>query len=247
MSKAGDWLKEKEIATWRTAVSALRMEYTGEELSEEKIGQDPFAAFEHWFAEAVKHAKYDPNAMVLSTVRDGQPSGRVVLLKGFDERGFVFYTNYESDKGQALAETPAAALTFHWAELFRQVRIEGKVVKLSDEESSAYFHSRPRESRLSAMVSPQSQRIASRQELLDLMEALKKRYDGVEELQKPDDWGGFRVVPARIEFWQGRTNRLHDRIVFERESLDGSDTGSDSERKESSSPQKQWERYRLAP
>lgn len=208
------WLGKKEIATVSTAVAALRREYAGQPLTEESAGDDPVAFFGKWFSEAVELSKYDPNAMVLSTCVDGKPSGRLVLLKGFDQRGFVFFTNYDSRKSKEIQENPNVALTFNWPELFRQLRIEGVAEPVSAEESDDYFNSRPRESNYSAMASPQSSEIESREELEKRLEEVKNQWSRKEKLERPDNWGGYRVKPALIEFWQGRTNRLHDRIRF---------------------------------
>jgi len=208
------WFQNNDIATWRTAVSAVRRDYTGSPLTEAVAGDNPLALFEKWFAEAVELSKYDPNAMVLSTVRDGQPSGRVVLLKGFDERGFVFFTNYESNKAEAIAENPNVSLTFHWPEVFRQLRIEGVTEKISISESDAYFQSRPKESNYSALSSPQSKIVSGREELERRLAVVKEQWKNKTSLIRPENWGGYRVKPTRYEFWQGRVNRLHDRIVF---------------------------------
>lgn len=224
-----NWFKKRDIATWRTAVSAVRREYTGEPLTEESAGEDPFKLFDSWFTEAVSHSKFDPNAMVLSTVSDnGFPSGRLVLLKGYDERGFVFYTNYNSDKAQDISHNPLVSLNFHWPELFRQLRIQGTAVKITPEDSDAYFNSRPKESNFSALASPQSRKVEGREELEEKLASVKDEFSGDKALKRPEHWGGYRVVPSKIEFWQGRTNRLHDRIVFEK-------TGDS------------WVKYRLAP
>lgn len=222
------WLKKRDIATWRTAVSAVRRDYTGKPLTEKHAGDDPFALFDEWFEDIVKLSKFDPNAMVLSTCRDGQPSGRVVLLKGFDERGFVFFTNYESAKAEELSENPKASLTFNWPETFRQVRVEGMAEKVSDAESEAYFLSRPKESNYSALASPQSKVIKSREELEKLLEDTKAAWKDKAQIERPNFWGGYRIKPQKIEFWQGRVNRLHDRIVFEKVNS-------------------KWKRYRVAP
>lgn len=207
------WFKKRDVASWRTAVAAVRREYTGLPLTEETAGEDPFALFERWFSEAAAQSLFDANVFVLSTSQNAQPHSRVVLLKGYDEGGFVFYTNYESDKGREIAQNPKVAMNFSWPESFRQLRIEGEAVKITAEESDAYFNSRPAESNMSAVVSPQSRVVKSRKELED---ALGKLKDSLSEkpLRRPEEWGGYRIVPNRYEFWQGRTGRLHDRIVF---------------------------------
>jgi pyridoxamine 5'-phosphate oxidase len=175
---------------------------------------DPFRQFATWFDEARAASPVEPNAMALATVgADGRPSLRMVLLKGADERGFVFYTNYESRKGRELADTPWAALTFFWPEMERQIRIEGRVEPVSAEESDAYFHSRPIGSQLSASASHQSEVIAGREELEQRVAALSAQYHD-QEIPRPENWGGFRVIPDAIEFWQGRANRLHDRLRY---------------------------------
>ena len=192
----------------------LRKEYMQRGLDESDVDADPFRQFAAWFDEARAASPIEPNAMALATVgADGRPSLRMVLLKGVDERGFVFYTNYESRKGRELADTPWAALTFFWPEMERQVRIEGRVEPVSAEESDAYFHSRPVGSQLSASASRQSEVIAGREELEQRVVALSAQYQD-EEIPRPENWGGFRVIPDAIEFWQGRANRLHDRLRY---------------------------------
>ncbi len=192
----------------------LRKEYMQRGLDESDVDTDPFRQFAAWFDEARAASPIEPNAMALATVgADGRPSLRMVLLKGVDERGFVFYTNYESRKGRELADTPWAALTFFWPEMERQVRIEGRVEPVSAEESDAYFHSRPVGSQLSASASRQSEVIAGREELEQRVVALSAQYQD-EEIPRPENWGGFRVIPDAIEFWQGRANRLHDRLRY---------------------------------
>ena len=196
--------------------TALRKEYTRAGLTEADIDPDPFRQFAVWYAEAQAAAIVEPNAFTLATATaDGVPSARTVLLKGFDRRGVVFYTNYESTKAADLAANPRAAVLFFWKELERQVRIVGAVERISREESDAYFRSRPLGSRLGATVSPQSQVIPDRRWLAERFAALAARYaepDAVVSL--PDFWGGYRVMPATFEFWQGRQNRLHDRLRY---------------------------------
>jgi pyridoxamine 5'-phosphate oxidase len=199
------------------AVAELRQESRRRGLDEAEAADDPFAQFAAWFAEIQALSALEPTAMTLATATpEGRPSARMVLLKGFDARGFVFYTNYDSRKGGELAANPWAALVFYWPELERQVRIEGSVAPVSREESDAYYAGRPLGSRLGTWASAQSRVIPSRAVLEARMAELEAQYpDG--EVPRPPNWGGFRVTPSAIEFWQGRLNRLHDRLRYTRQ------------------------------
>ena len=209
------------------AIADMRKSYERAELDENASQAQPLAQFDQWFNEAIRAEIPEPNAMTLATVNHNlRPSTRIVLIKGYDERGLVWYTNYDSRKGQELAGNPYAALQFHWVELERVVRIEGRVEKVSAEESDAYYQSRPLESRLGAWASPQSQVISGRTVLVS--EAAKYGAKFLLHPPRPPHWGGYRLVPDQREFWQGRRSRLHDRLRYRQ--LDGA-----------------WVRERLAP
>jgi pyridoxamine 5'-phosphate oxidase len=207
----------------------MREEYASAELSENSVKADPIKQFGIWFDEAQEAKVPEGNAMTLSTAtHDGRPSGRIVLLKGYSDAGFVFFTNYLSRKGKEIGKNPMGALTFFWPSLERQIRIEGVLEKVSKEESDKYFHSRPKDSQVGAVASPQSQEIPDRNFLEKKWEELSKTYEG-KEVPKPSFWGGYVLKPRVIEFWQGRPSRLHDRILYKK--VDN----------------KNWKKVRLAP
>jgi pyridoxamine 5'-phosphate oxidase len=209
------------------AILDRRTSYERDALDETHAAADPFAQFGTWIAEALASTVKEPNAMTVATAdAAGRPSARIVLLRGWDERGFVFFTNYESRKGREIGANPFASLLFFWDQLEREVRIDGGIERLSEAESDAYFERRPRGHRLSAWASPQSRPVADRGALEAAMADAETRFPG--EVPRPPYWGGYRVVPATVEFWQGRRNRVHDRLVYRRET-----TG--------------WTRERLAP
>ncbi|MFO8234856.1 MAG: pyridoxamine 5'-phosphate oxidase [Bacteroidales bacterium] len=209
-------------------IANIRKEYLGKPLSKGNIHPDPFIQFNRWLEEALKAKVSEPTAMTLSTASaSGKISGRIVLLKGVEENGFVFYTNYQSNKGKQIEENPSASLTFFWPELFRQVRIEGNIKKTSQQDSDQYFDSRPEESKISALASEQSKIIPDREYLEKQFEKIKQQYKN-KKLLRPENWGGYILYPDTMELWQGRPNRLHDRIQYIREG-------------------NQWQTQRLAP
>ena len=210
-------------------ISSIRKDYKLRSLAELDVQATPYGQFDVWFKEAVSAEVLEVNAMVLSTSSlDGVPSARVVLLKDFNDAGFVFYTNYESQKGKELARNPHASLTFFWPQLERQVRLNGVAEKVSRDESAAYFQSRPVGSQIGALSSPQSQLIVGRQQLEHDFEQYNQEFGEGKPIPMPDYWGGYRLKPFYVEFWQGRPSRLHDRIAYEK-------------------VEESWKTYRLAP
>ena len=210
-------------------IGQIRTDYQKKQLSEKDMAGDPITQFDQWFKEALDSTMPEPNAMTLATVYHGRPSIRIVLLKGFDAQGFTFFTNYDSRKGKELAENPYAALNFFWKEMERQVRIEGRVKKVDEQESDAYYQSRERGSRIGAWASPQSQQIPDRAFLEKKVADIAARYPDETHIPRPEFWGGYCLEPDYLEFWQGRKSRLHDRIIYRKKA-----SGS-------------WNMFRLAP
>lgn len=203
-------------------LAAIRKNYSLKELTEESVQADPVSQFEIWMEEALQANVLEATAMVLSTVNaEGFPSARVVLLKGVQNGGFVFFTNYQSRKSQELAQNPRAALTFFWPELERQIRLEGSVGRVADKVSDAYFATRPFGSQIGAWASPQSHEIDSRETIEKAMRLYTEKYQEEGKISRPSHWGGYALYPTQLEFWQGRPDRLHDRILYKKEEEEG--------------------------
>lgn len=216
------------MGTDNQILEKLRVSYKKAQLDIAQTDADPLLQFDMWFNEAMNSECDEPNAFTLSTIRHGRPHSRVVLLKGFHQGGFVFYTNYESLKGQDIDTNPYGAMNFLWLPLQRQIRVEGKLIKTDSALSDSYFHKRPWGSQLGAIASPQSRTVKNRAELEDLFHKAEEKFKNTDPLPRPSHWGGYVLIPDYFEFWQGRDNRMHDRIVYK---LDGDD----------------WIRERLAP
>lgn len=201
----------------KSTIQDFRVHYSLDNLDEKHVATNPFEQFEKWFENAVEAGILEPNAMFLATIEDNKPKGRVVLLKGVENEGFVFYTNYDSKKGKQLMENNFASMTFFWDKLERQVRIEGQIEKVSEQTSDEYFHSRPRGSQIGAWVSNQSEVINGREVLEQKLDEMMVKFEQVDVIPRPPHWGGYILFPSSFEFWQGRPNRLHDRLLFTKE------------------------------